>query len=57
MESQLGAKPVTTETENGAQIKFEMDAEEAKNFTGSNNAKVSKKEVIETFKKQGNECK
>lgn len=57
MESKLGTVPTTTETENGAQIKYEMNAEQAKKFAGTNNTKVTKKEVIETFEKQGYTCK
>lgn len=56
MEKKLGAKPVTTETEKGAQIKYEMNAEQAKKFAGTSNTKLSKKELITTFEKQGYKC-
>lgn len=55
-ESQYGAQPKVEETDNGAKIKFQMSSEQAEKFYG-NTGKVTKKEVIEEFEKQGFECK
>ena len=56
-ETQYGVTPKTTETDNGAKVTMEMTAEQAKKFSGSKNDKASKKDVIDTFGKQGFECK
>lgn len=56
-ETKYGVTPKTTETDNGAKVTMEMTAEQAKEFSGSNNDKATRKDVIETFGKQGFECK
>ena len=57
-ETLYGVKPVTEETAKGAKVTLSMTSEQAKEFYGSNNdAKLTKKEVIDTFKKQGYSCK
>lgn len=56
-EDEYGVQPEVIETDNGAQIKFEMSAEQAKEFYGSNNTKATREEVIEEFESQGFTCK
>lgn len=56
-ETKYGVTPKTTETANGAKVTMEMTAEQAKEFSGSNNDKATRKDVIEIFGKQGFECK
>lgn len=56
-ETKYGVTPKTTETDNGAKVTMEMTAEQAKEFSGSNNDKATRKDVIEIFGKQGFECK
>ena len=56
-ETQYGVTPVTTETDDGAKVTMEMTAEQAKKFSGSKNDKATRKDVIDTFGKQGFECK
>lgn len=56
-ETKYGVTPKTTETDNGAKVTMEMTAEQAKDFSGSTNDKATRKDVIETFGKQGFECK
>ena len=53
----IGTTIETTETDNGAKVKLEMTAEQAKKFSGSNNDRATRKDVIELFGKQGFECK
>jgi hypothetical protein len=56
-ETKYGVTPKTTGTEKGAKVTMEMTAEQAKEFSGSNNDKATRKDVIEIFGKQGFECK
>lgn len=56
-ETKYGVTPKTTETDNGAKVTMEMTAEQAKEFSGSNNDRATRKDVIEIFGKQGFECK
>lgn len=56
-EKQYGAQPITKETDKGAKVTFEMTKEQAKKFYGNSSTKVTKKEVIATFEKQGFSCK
>ena len=45
-----------SETEDGVKIEMNMNAKQAEEYYGSN-GKISKKDVIEEFEKQGFECK
>lgn len=56
-EKQYGVQPKVSETDKGAKIDFEMTAEQAKEFYGSDDTKATRKEVIEEFEKQGFTCK
>ena len=56
-ETKYGVTPKTTETDNAAKVTMEMTAEQAKEFSGSNNDRATRKDVIEIFGKQGFECK
>ena len=56
-ESLYGVKPEVSESDKGVKVTANMSAEQAKKFSGSNNTKTSRKEVIETFEKQGYTCK
>lgn len=56
-ETQYKITPIIIETEKGSKVTMEMTTEQAKEFSGSNNDKATRKDVIETFKKQGFECK
>ena len=42
----IGTTIETTETDNGAKVKLEMTAEQAKKFSGSNNDRATRKDVI-----------
>ena len=53
----VGATMETTETEKGAKVTLNMTADQAKKYIGSKNAKVTKKELVKEFEKQGFECK
>ena len=55
-ETKYGVKPVISESDKGVNVKASMSAEQAKKFSGSNNTKTSRKEVIETFTNQGYTC-
>jgi len=55
-ETKYGVKPVISETDKGVSIKADMTAEQAKKFSGSNNDKATRKDVIDTFTKQGYTC-
>lgn len=56
MVDDIGVMPETTETEKGAKITMEMTAEQAKEYSGGKD-KITKKEVIDIYTKQGFECK
>ena len=56
-EQEYGVQPKVTETDNGAKIEFEMTAEQAKEFYGSNDTRATRAEVIEEFESQGFTCK
>ena len=56
-ETQYGVKPVTKETDKGAKISMNMNKDQAVKFSGSNDTKATKKQVIETFEAQGFSCK
>ena len=55
-ESKYGVKPVVSESEQGVKVTANMSAEQAKKFSGSNNDKATRKDVIDTFGKQGYTC-
>ncbi len=55
-ETKYGVKPVISESDKGVNVKASMSAEQAKKFSGSNNDKATRKEVVETFTKQGYTC-
>ncbi len=56
-ETTYGVTPKTETTDNGAKVTMNMTADQAKKFSGSKNDKATRKDVIETFGKQGFECK
>ena len=56
-ESQYGVKPEVSESDQGVKVTATMTAEQAKKFSGSNNDKATRKDVITTFEKQGDTCK
>ena len=56
-EKEYGVKPNVTETDNGFRIDFNMTAEQAKEFYGSDDTTATRSEVIETFETQGFSCK
>ena len=55
-ETKYGVKPVISESDKGVNVTADMSAEQAKKFSGSNNTRTSRKEVVETFTKQGYTC-
>lgn len=55
-ETKYGVKPVISESDKGVNVKADMTAEQAKKFSGSNNDKATRKDVIDTFTKQGYTC-
>jgi len=56
-DEKYGIQPNIIETDAGAQIKFEMTDEQAKNFYGDDiNTETSKSEIIEELEKQGFTC-
>lgn len=55
--TKFGVDPKVSEIDKGTRIELNMTAQQAKEFSGSKNTKTSKKEVIETFEKQGFTCK
>lgn len=56
-ETKYGVKPVVSESDKGVKVEMNMTAEQAKEFSGSKNDKATRKDVIETFGKQGFDCK
>ena len=56
-ESKYGVKPVVSESDEGVKVTASMSAEQAKKFSGSNDDKATRKDVIDTFGKQGYTCK
>lgn len=48
-EKQYGVKPVVSESDKGAKIEINMTADQAKKFSGSNNDKATRKDVIDMF--------
>ncbi len=56
-EKQYGVKPVVSESDKGAKVEMKMTAEQAKKFSGSNNDKATRKDVINMFGTQGFDCK
>lgn len=55
-DKQYGVKPVVSESDQGVRVTANMSAEQAKKFSGSNNDKATRKDVIDTFGKQGYTC-
>jgi len=55
-EKQYGVKPTISQTDKGVRVTANMTEEQAVKFSGSANTKATKKEVIETFSKQGYTC-
>lgn len=57
-ESSYGVKPKVEETDKGAKVTLSMTSAQAEKFYGAtNNTKLTRKEVIDTFTKQGYTCK
>ena len=56
-ETTYGVKPQTIETQNGAKVTMNMSADQAKKFSGSQNDKATRQDVIREFGKQGFSCK
>ena len=55
-EKKYGVKPTISETDQGVRVTANMTAEQAVKFSGSANTKATRKEVVETFSKQGYTC-
>jgi len=55
-EKKYGVKPNISETDEGVRVTANMTAEQAVKFSGSANTKATRKEVIDTFSKQGYTC-
>lgn len=56
-ETQYGVKPNVFTTSNGAKVTMNMTADQAKDFSGSQNDSATRQEVIDVFGKQGFACK
>ena len=55
-EKKYGVKPSISETDQGVRVTANMTAEQAVKFSGSANTKATRKEVVDTFSKQGYTC-
>ena len=55
-EQKYGVKPIISETDKGVKVTANMTDEQAVKFSGSANTKATKKDVIDTFSKQGYTC-
>lgn len=55
-EEKYGVKPVITESDTGVNVSVEMTGEQAKKYSGSNDDKATRQDVIDLFSKQGYTC-
>ena len=56
-ETNYGVKPVISETDKGLNVKVDMTAEQAKEFSESEDLGTSREEIIESFTSEGYICK